>query len=414
MSFEQRKPCFCPSGNIERQKPAGPAVGRSVRLNIVFAMAAAGALFSSPVQAHETMETIDIHANYTADLLSNVDGGVEKGTAIIGRGHLTAELDGRVLGLDGVTFFTDILYSHGPEFSDRYSGDGQGVTGNQGDGRLKPLEAWVSVPLGGGLLAKAGLMDLNAEFDVQDVGGLFLHASHGMGPDYSQSGVNGPSAYPFTSVGGMLRMDGDGWTVRVAAFDPVAGSRSDPSDVVFRLPGEEGLLLAAEGAVQLMPGLGIKLGGWKYTSRFEALDEAASDGSPLRLRKSQGAYGMIEGRIAGDGASALNGWLRAGIANDRVNPIASYIGGGLTYGADGSMLGLAVAHARLGDPAMATSLAEGIAPKRTETAFELTYVFNIHERVSVQPDVQYVMNPSWRANRKDALVLGLRVGVTLF
>lgn len=372
------------------------------------------ALLASPAQAHETLAPIDIHGTYTADLLSNVEGGQEKGTALLGRADLTIELDGQMLGLDGVTFFTDILYSHGPEFSDRYSGDGQGVSGIQGDGRLKPIEAWVSVPIAGGLVAKAGLIDLNAEFDVQEVGGLFLHGSHGMGPDYSQSGVNGPSAYPFTSVGGILRMDGDEWTVRVAAFDPVAGGLSDPSDTVFRLPGEKGLLLAAEGSLQIAPSLGVKLGAWTYTSRFDALNENASDGSPLRFRKSRGAYGMIEGRIAGEGAGAINGWLRAGIANDRVNPIGSYIGGGLTYGSDGSIFGLAVAHARLGDPAMAASLAAGETPRRSETAFELTYAFNIHERVSVQPDVQYIVNPAWRADRKDALVLGLRLGFSLF
>lgn len=383
---------------------------RSLRAFAVATAAASTSLLASGAQAHETLASVHMHGTYVTDLLSNVEGGEEKGAALLGRADLTVKLDGRVLGLDGVTFFTDILYSHGPQFSDRYSGDGQGVSGIQGDGRLKPIEAWVSVPIGGGIVAKAGLIDLNAEFDVQDVGGLFLHGSHGMGPDYSQSGINGPSAYPFTSVGAILRMDGNGWTARFAAFDPVAGGLSDPSDTVFRLPGEKGLLLAAEGSVQIGPSLGVKLGAWTYTSRFEALNESAPDGSPLRQRKNRGVYGMVEARIAG----ALSGWVRAGIAGTQVNPIGSYVGGGLTYGSDGSLFGVAIAHARLGDPAMAASLAAGDVPRRAETAFELTYAFNIHDRISVQPDVQYILNPGWVADRRDALVLGLRLGVSLF
>lgn len=414
MAYRRSVLCTCESRSTGSQGLSAVIPGSCLRRRTTYlalaASLAATVLLAPGAQAHETLAPLDVHANYAADLLSNVEGGQEKGTAVIGRASLTVKLDGRALGLDGVTFFTDILYSHGPEFSDRYSGDSQSVTGNQGDGRLKPLETWVSVPLGGGLVAKAGLMDLNAEFDVQVVGGLFLHGSHGMGPDFSQSGVNGPSAYPFTSVGGTLRMDGNAWTVRVAAFDPVAGSLSDPSDTVFRLPGEKGLLLAAEGSVKIMPSVGIKLGAWTYTSRFDALDEIAPDGNPIRLRKSRGVYGMVEGQIAG----ALNGWVRAGIADDRVNPIGSYIGGGLTYGSDGSIFGVAVAHARLGDPAMAASLAAGEVPKRAETAFELTYAFNVHDRVSVQPDVQYIVNPAWRMDRKDALVVGVRVGVSLF
>ncbi len=44
----------------------------------------------------------------------------------------------------------------------------------------------------------------------------------------------------------------------------------------------------------------------------------------------------------------------------------------------------------------------------SETIFELTYSDEIIKGISVQPDIQYVLNPSADSTIDDALVLGLR------
>ena len=46
-----------------------------------------------------------------------------------------------------------------------------------------------------------GLYDLNTEFDALESAGLFLNSSQGIGPEFAQSGLNGPSIFPTTTLG---------------------------------------------------------------------------------------------------------------------------------------------------------------------------------------------------------------------
>jgi porin len=63
---------------------------------------------------------------------------------------------------------------------------------------------------------KIGLYDLNSEFDVIEAAALFLNPSHGIGPDFAQSGRNGPSIFPVTSLAirGEYRLATRGWCAR--------------------------------------------------------------------------------------------------------------------------------------------------------------------------------------------------------
>lgn len=375
----------------------------------------AGTILSAgPVLANEEIGPLSLGASYALDVLSNVSGGQERGTGALGRAHANAELDGGKLGLGGVTAYFDLVFTHGPDFSGRFVGDGQGVSGNQGDrhDHVKPLEAWLVLPLGlDGLSAKAGLIDLNTEFDVQEVGKFFLHGSHGMGPDFSQSGLNGPSVYPNTAVGAVARLDGGVWQARLSAFDALAGSEDEPDLPVFRIPGEHGTLLAAEAGLRLDETAWLKLGAWHYTSRFDAL--LPTNSAPER-RRSYGGYGTLEGTLAGSKDSAtLDAWLRIGAAAPAVNPIGTYVGGGITYGTDESRAGIAVAHARLGNPQHRAALLSGIDARRAETAIEASYARTVLNRIVLQPDLQYIVDPGWDGARENALVIGLRVQLKL-
>lgn len=378
-------------------------------------MAACAALSSLSARAEEIAPGLSMEAIYVADLLGTVSGGEKTGAAWLGRGDVIAELDGGIIGLEGAKAFVDVMYTHGPAFSERHPGDGQGISGIEGDRRLKIAEAWVAFPLvGESLKAQFGVTDLNNAFDVQNAGTFFLNGSHGMGPDFSQSGINGPSTFPFTSVGAIVNAEGKDWTARVAMFDPVAGGRRDPGRTVFRLPGADGALIAAEGDVRLGSSVVASVGAWTYTTRFDAIAETAPDGSPLRLRRSRGAYAAIEASFATGQDSAVEGWLRVGVADERVNSIGSSISGGIIHAAGSHTVGIAVAHARLGDPAIEASRASGTPAHRAETVLELSYGWQLNDRLSLQPDVQYVINPGWKSDRPDALVIGLRVQATLF
>ncbi len=51
----------------------------------------------------------------------------------------------------------------------------------------------------------------------------------------------------------------------------------------------------------------------------------------------------------------------------------------------------------------------GVDPSAAETAFEITYSDNVTPFLTVQPDVQMVVNPAGDTGRDPVVVVGLRV-----
>ena len=351
-------------------------------------------LVATPAAADDP--AVKLGASYVTDVLAVVDGGRRRGAGWLGRADVTLTADGGAIGLDGVRLFADVLATQPGDFSGNKVGDFQTVSNVQADSPLRPFELYVEAPLTRRLSVKAGLVDLNTEFDVQRIGALFLNSAHGIGPDFSQSGVNGPSIFPASATAVIGRYDAGAWRARIGLFDAVAGGLSDPRRTVFRLPGAKGALIVGE-VERLFGSTEVQLGAWRYTDRFPA------QGSAGRRVASQGAYALVEGPLG----NRLSGWLRVGLADARANPIAAYIGGGLTHGDDRSRVGLAVAHAMLGGPAR-RSLIQGVRARRAETAIELTWERRIAKGVTIQPDIQYVIDPGWNTAVRNALVIGSR------
>lgn len=369
---------------------------------------AAASCLASPARADEDRAPVQFGATYVTDVLSVVDGGIRHGTDWLGRADVTASVDGKVFGIPGAELFVDVMGVNQPDFSGRHVGDAQTVSNVQADSAIRPYEAWLSVPIGKRVSVKAGLIDLNTEFDVQDVGRTFLNSSFGIGPDFSQTGVNGPSIFPAPATALLLRYEDDDWAARFGIFDAVAGSLANPRRTVFRIPGERGALLVGE-IERKLPGDGeVQLGLWHYTTRFDTNDPADAGKAA-----SQGGYALVEGTLAKHGKAALLGWARVGVASARTNLIGLYLGGGVAWRDEEHEIGLAVAHARLGEPGRRATLATEGGADRAETAIELTYSRPVTPWLTVQPDLQYVINPGWVPYRADALVVGVRLSFSL-
>ncbi len=345
---------------------------------------------------------------YVADLLANVEGGARRGSGWLGRADLTFELPGSAFGWDRVDFFADLMLVHGNEFSERYVQDAQVVSNVDAPSVLRPIEIWANIDLDAGNRLKLGVIDLNGEFDVQEVGGHFINSSHGIGPDFSQSGLNGPSIFPYTSLGAVFEHGRDGYALRLGVFDALPGTLSHPDRIALRVPDEFGTLLVGEGQLNLSNRALLRLGGWRYTKSFERLDP-----DDPGYGRSAGAYAMAEGRLAGSDERALDGWVRIGSASSEVNPISASFGSGVTYGSEDHKLGLAVSYVRLGGPARAQFRDDGVLPDSAETAWELTYAARVTEWLQVQPNLQYIVNPGWDRDRENALVVGIRFSLDL-
>ena len=341
-----------------------------------------------------------IELGYTVDLLSDVRGGLQRGTGLLGRFDLALDKSDGFAGIKGAEAHFDLMILHGSRFSNHYAGDAQTLSNIDAPRAIRPFEAWLQIPFAEHFRAKAGLIDLNSEFDVQSVGTNFLNSSFGIAPDFSQSGLNGPSIFPVTAPGLVLGAeDASHRTFAIGIFDALPGDPDHSHRFLPGRPGRDGALLVAEAGIPIHGTGELQLGGWRYTDRFDRIDGRGQ-------ASSGGGYVLLQGVLSGeDKGTALRGWARVGVATGKTEKVGVYAGGGVTYGDDDKMVGLAIAHARLGAPA----LDAGDGDRRAETAIELTAYRTLNRFVAIQPDVQYIVHPSWTSSTPDAVVIGLRL-----
>jgi len=298
-------------------------------------------------------------------------------------------------------------------------GDAQGVDNIEAVNALRLYEAWVSRNIGDSAGLKLGFIDLNVDFDTQEVGALFLNSSDGIGPELGHSGLNGPSVYPTTALGltGYYRAS-PGLTFRLGVFDGTAGSPYHPGAFAVRLSGRDGVLAIGQAEQRFNSGLRLEGGAWLYSANFDALHRRDAQGEPLRYQRSRGAYALVEGPLlksSSDDERGLSGWIRAGLADPLVQDISAYIGGGIVYtgllnGRAQDQTGFAINHAILGRPDLPDPTS---ARKSSETAFELSYRYIANDWLAVQPDAQLVAHPDGDPALGTALVIGIRFSITL-
>lgn len=295
------------------------------------------------------------------------------------------------------------LYNNGRDFSGaRYPRGWVASEIETGVKAARLYEAWVDQSLAGGSLSvRAGLYDLNSEFDALDAASLFINPAHGIGTDISQSGRNGPSIFPFTSLAVRVqaRLD-DRTSLRLAVLDGVPGNPLAPKRTAIKLGNGDGALLASE--VERLAGKWRLIAGyWRYTAQQDVLDGTAGE---VRLG-AQGAYLRGEGRLHGsDCGPRLDGFFRVGWADQRFHEVTKFGSAGLRWrgllqGRPNDEAGLAIAASFSGKRARRAALALGEPIARGDLAFEATYALALTEWLTIQPDLQYFINPAHESGR---------------
>lgn len=341
----------------------------------------------------------------TLDIFGNFRGGLARGVRAPVKLAAAAAYDGG----NGWTGLASAQYVNGSELSGDLVGDTQTVDNIEAAKGVRVYELWAKREWQRVSL-KFGLTDLNTDFDQQEAGALFLNSSDGIAAEFSHTGRTGPSIFPTTGLAVTLGVQpAAGWDLKLGVFDGVPGSPDHPRRFSLHLGGDDGALVVAQATKRWGDRLRIAGGVWGYTTRLDTLDP---DRPARRLRASRGIYGVVEGPLFDDhrGHRLVTGWLRAGIADARVNRIASYVGGGVTLASplgsrDGDDAGISVMRAGFGGPARRAVPGS----RRAETTIEATYHVSLGGGLAVQPDVQYVIHPDGAPGRRDAFVAGLRL-----
>lgn len=360
-------------------------------------------LLDAPAQSAPDPWAFDI--SYIGEVWTTLDGGTSNDARYLD--NLIVGLSGDLedsIGWRGTTFYISGLYNNGTRFSD-VVGDLQTVSDIEtGVEAARLYDAWIEQRFGAHLSLRVGLYSVDAEFDILDTASLFINAAHGTGSVLGLSGVNGPSIFPTTGLGGRLQYQWrNGWIFRLAAVDGVPGNPERLRRTTIRFGDGEGAFLIAELEVPLTQGK-LLAGHWRYTAPYDTLDGD-------RTRGNAGWYVRGEHRLYTDPQDpdrGLNGFIRIGIGNGRVNSLDTFLSGGLVYtGAlptrPSDRCGIAFASARASHTFKRVAAASG-----TETAIELSYSAQLTSWLRLQPDLQYIINPSTNPARENVLAAGFR------
>ena len=365
---------------------------------LLLAISVLSVLVAHPAIANTDDLPFELNATYTADYWANVSGGLQRDSAYLDK-------------LNGVEIFFYGLYNNGTPFSETIVGDAQIVSNIEtGVQALRLYEAWANVEIGRRSELLFRLYDLNSEFDTLESSALFLHSAHGIGTDIAQAGLNGPSIFPITGLSLRLATQwNERWTTRLAILDGAPGDAEDPADTVIQLSEEEGALLIGEiGYTRAQSRL--LLGAWGYTASFSTDPLDLSD-STERSYGNSGAY--VRGKtILREANPTIAAFARFGQVFGDFNIFSQFISSGITWRRLGSSpddeFGVAFAWAETSDYVRDLAESSGRALDGREIAIELTYRFPVSEWLTLQPNVQYVINPSLDPTLDDALAIGVR------
>lgn len=356
---------------------------------------------------------IDINFAYTSDFFSNLSGGIKEKTGYLNNIDLIFSFNfEKSMGLSGLTGKLYFLSNHGDNLTE-FMGDIQTASNIESPKGSRIYEAWIQKESKNGKFSVIfGLFDLNSEFDTTETGGFFINSSHGIGPDYSQSGENGPSIFPFTSLALRFRYNFDNnLYLATAIFDGVPGDPNNLHGTHIKIGKEDGYLTTAEfGYLNEETESKLSIGIWNYTKDFENLENS------LIKNKSNGFYILGENKLfseSDDNSQGLSAFFRFGFAENKINQVDFYFGGGFVYkglipGRNEDTIGLAFANAHLGKPYKNINVIEGLTYENSEFNVELSYSSQITNWFRIQPDIQYVINPGMNPNLKNSFVFILR------
>lgn len=345
-------------------------------------------------------------ATYTGEFLSNVSGGIATGNAYLDNLSATLDVDvSEAWGFGSGRLFVHGLYNNGTTFSDKFVGDFQVASNIETGHAFRLYEIWyeLSNPRWS---VRAGLYDLNSEFDTNDVSDIFINSSHGIGADIGQTGKNGPSIFPVTSLAVRGDANFDNVSVRAAVLDGVPGDPNKPSRTAIDFNSDDGVLSIAEVDIPFGERSRFWSGIWRYSGEFDRLYSTGAS------NRNEGWYAGIETRTE-FGGRTVAGFMRYGQANGQLNPVDDYLGTGFVVFAPISSrpddrLGIAIASVRAGQP-YRDSL-EQLDPniRHRENSWEVTYRAKINDHLILQPDIQLIQNPSALSIIDNAVIVGLR------
>jgi len=210
--------------------------------------------------------------------------------------------------------------------------------------------------------------------------------------------------------------------VQVGVFD---GNVGDPATenqhgLHWNLNADSGVLALAEAAYSVnsqKESQGLR-GVYKF-GLFYHTPSKNDEFLELPRHANAGGYFIADQQLwrkPGSEDGGLGGFLRVGGAPSDRNVVSFYGDAGLNFkgtlpGREKDIAGIGVSYTKLSEKLRDETNAP--LDGHFETILEMTYRIIINEKLSVQPDFQYIFNPGASHKLPNAVVAGLRFNLTL-
>jgi porin len=370
-------------------------------------------------------------------------------------GKIDIDLE-KLMEWEGAEFYVSAFDIHGHGPSRSFADNQQLISNIEATPSVKLYDLWLEQSFfERNLSIRFGQEGANDEMMTTTYAGLFINSSFGFpgmpASDLPSGGPNYPMATPFARVQWTAT---DNITLVGAVFngDPAPPGTGDPqvrdrNGTAFRLDdhtlsfGEIWFSPSTEASDKLPTT--YKIGTWYSTSHFadQRFDSAggllaspASTGSPLNHDGDWAIYGIVDQRVwqnpdSKDRGIGIFGQLMGGPGDRNLSNL--FIEGGInwlgpfhsrpddTFGLAFSYLGISPAARAFSRDLVAFARATS-SYASNETVIEATYQAPVTNWLTLQPDLQYVINPNVGVPNNfgsralpNALVVGLRFTIRL-
>jgi porin len=357
--------------------------------------------YSTLAFSQKENKAFEFSAKYTGDYAVINNDSFKHFSVYMGNIDMIVNFNTEKAGLwKGGSFSAFIINDHGVQASQKYIGELQLFSNIEAPERTKLYELWYEQMFGKNFSIKIGQQNINAEFVTTDFGFNFINSSFGIMPVVSN---NAPvSIFPNTTLGARLKLKiNNNCNILAGIYDGRPGTElSDKYGLDWSIQPNDGIFSIGElqyitNLNQDLPGK-YKIGIWDHTADFKECADTSQT-----CNGNYGIYFMADQMIfaePGDNKQGLGAFLFSGIAPKKQNLVGFGAGGGLCYtgliaNRNEDILGLSLTNATLN-----AEIVEKNNLHHSENIIELTYFTKIGAHLSLQPNMQYIINPAGSVN----------------
>ena len=355
---------------------------------------------------------------YATDLMASVAGGQQRGKAYAGQLAVELSADmGKLAGLRGLTFDISADWASGTDLSADIGNSFTVAQYFEGGNIVRLYNLYLQQSLLDGRLdLKAGRISVGADSLTSPADMSFVNEALNPIVLAVQRNVPGVTADPNATWGGRVVARPTGsFTLSAGAFysNPVLDQLT-ANGTEFRISSSAGYFVVGEVTYRLnletgdtgLPGR-YRVGGYHDSNQYASLTNPAH-----RQTGNYGVFLLGEQMVYRDGEpgsarglSVFGGFIYA--PQERINPVPWFASAGASY------RGL-VPHRDKDIAAFAVyygGFSRDLPGQTYELVLEWTYAIALSRWLTVQPDVQYVINPAGRSSVGNAVVVGVQLAL---